>query len=126
MRLRMRGPYRLDNATINANVAKASIGNYALGTRDSETGDFVVEFVGRAETGINAKLKSWVGETDSTHFMFSYAVSLRVAFEKECKLYHALSPPQNHAHPERRPGVTWACPSCDVFGKPRRLLGWKK
>jgi hypothetical protein len=105
-------------------VAKASVGNYALGAVDTETGEFLVEFVGRAESGVNVRLKSWVGKTEAELFMFSYAVSRRVAFEKECKLYHALSPPGNDTHPERPAGVAWTCPRCDIYGAPRGLFAW--
>ena len=125
MRLRMKGPYRLDTAAIDANVAKASAGNYVLGRQDSNTGEFVVDYVGRTDAGINAKLKSWLGKTNAPLFMFSYAVSRKVAFEKECKLYHALSPPDNDTHPDRPAGVNWRCPVCELFGKPRRLFGWR-
>jgi hypothetical protein len=122
----MRGPYRLDEATIDAHVAKASVGNYALGSVDTETGEFLVEFVGRAESGVNVRLKSLLGNTEAELFMFSYAVSRRVAFEKECKLYHALSPPGNDTHPERPADVAWTCPRCDIYGTPRGFFTWRK
>jgi len=121
----MRGPYRLDTATIEANVAKVSVGTYALGRRDSDTEEFAVDYVGRADSDVNAKLKSWVGKTNAPLFMFSYAVSCRVAFAKECKLYHDLSPPDNDAHPDRPAVVDWTCPVCDVFGKSRQFFGWR-
>ena len=126
MRLGMKGPYRLDTAAIDANVAKASAGNYVLGKQDTDTGEFVVNYVGRTDSGVNAKLKSWLGKTNAPLFMFSYAVSRKVAFEKECRLYHALSPPDNDAHPDRPPGVNWICPVCDVFGESRRFFGSRK
>lgn len=122
MQLAMRGPHRLEASEIDANVAKASVGNYVLGRQDSDAGEFVVAYVGRADSGVNAELKSWIGKTKAPHFMFSYAVSRRVAFAKECRLYHELSPPGNDAHPERPAGVDWRCPVCDTFGRSRR--GW--
>jgi hypothetical protein len=68
VRLRIRGPYRLDEETIDAHVAKASVGNYALGRQDTETGEFVVDFVGRAESGVNVRLKTWAGKTEAQHY----------------------------------------------------------
>jgi hypothetical protein len=126
VKLVMRGPYRLEASAIDANVAKASVGNYVLGRQDSDTGEFVVDYVGRADSGVNAKLKSWIGKTDAPLFMFSYAVSRRVAFAKECRLYHELSPPDNDAHPERLPGVDWTCPVCDALGRSRRSWGGER
>ncbi len=123
----MRGPHSLDTTAIDANVAKVAVGNYVLGSLDSDTGEFVVAYVGRADSGVNAKLKSWIGRTSAPLFMYSYAVSPKVAFAKECKLYHALSPPDNDAHPERPVGMDWTCPVCDTFGKAkgawRRIKG---
>jgi hypothetical protein len=119
-KLKMRGPYTLDAATIDANVARASVGNFVLGRQDSDTGEFVADYVGSADSGVNAELKSMIGRTNAPLFMFSYANSRRVAFEKQCKLYHAISPPDNTAHPVRPPGVSWTCPACDTFGSPRR------
>ena len=119
-KLRMRGPYKLDAATIDANVAKASVGNYVLGRQESDTGEFVPAYVGRADSGVNAELKSVIGRTNAPLFMFSYATSRKVAFEKQCKLYHALAPPDNTAHPNRPPSVNWTCPVCDTFSMSRR------
>lgn len=121
----MSGPYRLDAATIDAQVAKACAGNYVLGRQDSVTGEFVTDYVGRADAGIHAQLKSWLEKTTAPLFMFSYAVSRSVAFEKECRLYHTFSPPANEAHPDRPAGVDWTCPVCGTFGPSRRFFGWR-
>jgi len=117
----MMGPHTFDSETINKNVAKASAGNYVLGRQDSGTGESEVDFVERSDSDVNAKLLSWIGETTAPQFMFSYVSSRRVAFEKECRLYHALSPPANRDHPHKPHKVDWTCPVCEAFGGTSRL-----
>lgn len=112
--LGMNGPYKLDGETIDAKVTKKSPGNYALGRKDDE-GTFLVGYVGRADSDVNARLKSWVGKTKRPLFKFSYATSAKAAFEKECNNYHDFNPPSNDVHPDRPNGTNWKCPRCDIF-----------
>ena len=111
--LGMEGPYKLDAETIDAKVTRKSPGNYALG-REDEEGRFLVGYVGRSDSDVNARLKSWVGTYPL--FKFSYATSPKAAFEKECENYHDFKPPGNDSHPDRPEGATWRCPRCDIFG----------
>ncbi len=112
--LEMNGPYTLDVKTINEKVTKTSPGNYALGSK-SERGTFLVGYVGRSDSDLGARLKSWVGETTKPLFRFSYALSAKTAFEKECNNYHDFDPPKNDVHPDRPTNTNWTCPRCDIF-----------
>jgi len=113
--LGMDGPYKLSNEIINANVTRTSLGNYALGN-ENENGVFLVGYVGRSDSDLKSRLKSWVGSTTRRLFKFSYALSSKAAFEKECNNYHDFDPPDNNGHPDRPNGTTWHCPRCDIFG----------
>ncbi len=113
--LEMEGPYELDNETIEAKVTRVSSGNYALG-RKNEEGTFLVGYVGRSDSDVRERLKSWVSRTTRPLFKFSYASSPKAAFEKECENYHDFEPPDNDVHPSRPEGTDWSCPRCDIFG----------
>ena len=112
--LRMKGPYELNTAVINAKVNRKSPGNYILGRKNCE-GRFLAGYVGRSDSDIAAFLKSRVAMTKQLLFKFSYANSPEAAFKKECKLYHGLSALGNHSHPTRPKGTTWRCPRCGIF-----------
>ncbi len=112
--LRMNGPYKLNNETIDAKVTRASPGNYALGSK-SEKSRFRVWYVGRSDDDVNNRLKDWVNKTKRPLFKLSYATSAKAAFEKECNNYHDFDPPGNTSHPARPKGKDWECPRCDIF-----------
>ena len=112
--LGMNGPYKLNRDTIDAKVTKKSPGNYALGRKDPD-GTFLVGYVGRADSDIKGRLKSWVGKTKRPLFKFSYATSAKAAFEKECENYHDFKPPGNDVHPARPDGTNWKCSVCNIF-----------
>jgi hypothetical protein len=114
--LRMKGPYKLDMDTIDAEIARKSPGNYALGR--NLNGKFRAGYVGRSDSDIRAFLKSRVGVTKQLLFKFSYARSPEAAFRKECKLYHGLTALGNYSHPTRPKGTDWQCPRCDIFDVP--------
>jgi len=114
MFMRMKGPYKLDTAVIDAKVTRKSPGNYILGRKNLE-GRFRAGYVGRSNSDIAAFLKSRVGITKQLLFKFSYARSSEAAFKKECKLYHGLHSLGNHSHPTRPKGITWRCPRCGIF-----------
>jgi hypothetical protein len=111
----LRGPYTLNNSTIDEKVTETSAGAYALGLVNSD-GAFVPKYVGRSDDDINARLKDWIGKNYS-HFKFEYYSSAKAAFEKECDLYHDWKKQlDNEQHPDRSNGTNWKCPRCDVFG----------
>jgi len=114
--LGMQGSYALDLSTIDQQVTKKSPGNYALGYLKDST--FYVQYVGRADIDINARLKQHVGE-GYQRFKFSYATSPKAAFEKECRNYHDFGGPdgklKNKYHPDRPANSGWKCPVCPIF-----------
>jgi len=112
--LEMNGPYKLDKDTVNKIVTKVSAGNYALGKKNSE-GTFLVYYVGRSDSEVNDRLLHWAKNSSRPLFKFSYASSIKDAFEKECKNYHDFNPSDNDIHPDRPEGKTWECPICTIF-----------
>lgn len=114
--LDMQGSYPLNSEKIDEVVTRTSPGNYALGHSVGDS--FRVEYVGRADSNINARLKDHVSESYS-HFKFSYATSPKAAFEKECRNYHDFGENKkldNKIHPDRPAGTNWKCPRCKEFG----------
>jgi hypothetical protein len=106
------GPYRLTYDTIDAAVTRSSAGVYALGYASPE-GKFCVNHVGRADADVKGKLRSFIGS--AMLFKFGYMPTSRAAFERECELFHELSPPGNRVHPGRPKDTNWACPRCRIF-----------
>ena len=113
-KLEMQGPYKLDAETVNKIVTKISAGNYALGKKDDED-VFKVGYVGRSDSDVNDRLLHWAEKSSRPLFKFSYASSVKEAFEKECKNYHDFDPPDNDIHPDRPKDKDWECPICTIF-----------
>lgn len=114
--LNMNGPYDLTRAKVDAVVTRTSAGNYALGYVNDEN-TFIVQYVGRADSDVAARIKQHVGERYK-RFKFSYATSPKAAFEKECKNYHDFGENRkldNKIHPDRPEGTSWKCPCCDIY-----------
>ena len=113
-RLYMEGPYRLTNEKIDEVVTKISPGNYALGNISND--EFYVYYVGRSDYNLNDRLTTWVDENDKyKYFKFSYASSIKEAFEKECRNYHDFGESEeldNEKHPKCPDGENWKCPVC--------------
>ncbi|MBT8399446.1 MAG: hypothetical protein KJO98_03130 [Rhodothermia bacterium] len=116
--LEMHVSYPLDAAVVSRLVSANSPGNYALGRLTEDQSTFLISFVGRADNDLRKPLLFWAGEGSFTHFKFSYASSVRAAFEKECANYHDFGGSeklQNTNHPARPAGKRWQCPRCRVF-----------
>jgi hypothetical protein len=112
--LKMRGPYRLNESTVEEKVTESAPGNFALGDIAND-GAVKVEYIGRSDSDINAALKSWVPKIDVDRlFKFSYATSAQAAYERECVHYHDFRPPGRHVHPVPPPGERLRCPHCGV------------
>lgn len=111
----LRGPFRLDVATVVQQVARVAPGAYALGK--VENGTFYIRYVGRSDSDVAARLKQWIGHY--TSFKFEYFPSPKAAFEKECHLWHDFGGPEgtldNDVHPRRPNGANWQCPRCRTF-----------
>ncbi|MBA7693889.1 hypothetical protein ES703_102485 [subsurface metagenome] len=112
--LGMQGSYTFSSAKIDEVITRTSAGNYALGyTKDD--GTFVVQYVGRSDTDLNAELKAKLN-SKYKKFKYAYATSPKAAFEKECRNYHDFGESEslhNEYHPDRPDGTTWECPVCD-------------
>jgi hypothetical protein len=107
----MKGPFWLNGATIDAVVAERKPGNFALGELDFD-GSFILCSIGSSDTDIRDTLKSFIGSAQRHVFKFCYAESGLAALEKECHIYHDLSPIDNPAHPLPNAGV-FVCPVCE-------------
>ena len=101
---------------INTNVKKTSIGNYALG-HIGKNGSFIVRYVGRSDSNVRNELKNYLDiYDDCKNFKYSYALTIKEAFEKECKNYHDFNGNlYNKYHPDRPDGKKYECPVCDIF-----------
>lgn len=113
--LGMSGPYALKADIIDKQVSSIKCGNYALGHRKQSDNKFVVCHVGRSDTDVNDVLKKWVGETKQPLFKYSYATSLKDAFEKECNNFHDFYPRDNSIHPDLPTNSGWKCPRCGIY-----------
>jgi hypothetical protein len=112
--LNMNGPFKLDNETIDTAITNKTAGNYALGNINGVI--FYIEYIGRSDDDLNARLKSHIGEND--FFKYSVASSVKEAFEKECKNYHDFGENtilKNDKHPDRPDGKNWKCSYCKNF-----------
>lgn len=109
--LNMQGPHNLETNTINNVVTPHSIGNYALGYTNDK-GTFYVCYVGRSDTNLQERLRSWISNTTRPLFKYSYAQSPLEAFNKECKNYHEFTPSDNTIHPDKPNGTSHNCPIC--------------
>jgi len=115
--LDMKGPYPLTPAKVDEVVRDRSCGNFAIGYLKQD-GKFVVRYVGRADSDLNAVLKQQPTDV-STKFKWSYAPNEKTAFDKHCKTWHdfgASAQLECEEHPEPPKGTNWKCPCCDFFG----------
>ena len=114
--LGMNGPYDLTTSEIDRVITKTSAGNYALGYVNDDN-VFIVQYVGRSDSDVNGRLKTWVGKKYKK-FKYSYASSPKAAFEKECENYHDFGESEkldNSMHPDRPNESGWKCPRCKIF-----------
>ena len=91
----MKGPFRLEHATINREVAERRSGVYVLISEHNTTGQ--LEYVGRADGDLNERLQDLVNSFG--WFFFAYADSASDAYQKESALYTHVNPPANGAAP---------------------------
>ncbi len=105
----LRGPFKLTDDLIDAEVERTSPGVFLLSNRGRD-GAFTVEYAGRSDTDVNNQLHVHVGTYE--RFQYEYCATAQIAFEKECGYYHELYPHDNAAHPRRAAGSAWKCPRC--------------
>ena|SRR2546430_13897370 len=102
------GPHTLSKTTVDAVVTKKSPGAYALGHTRTTDQAYIIQYVGRSDEDLNARIKQWDGVY--AQFKYGYFPSPKAAFDKECQLFHDFTPPDNKVHPARPQGSNWKCP----------------
>ncbi len=117
--LNMSSSYSFALEKIDEVVTRRSPGNYALGYVLENS--FYVQYVGRSDIDLNQELKarhSQFSQKEYKQFKYSYASSVKEAFEKECTNYHDFvgDSLHNERHPDRPNQMHWKCPRCDTFG----------
>lgn len=105
----LKGPFTLGSDDIDEEVAESCPGAYALGFTDN-LGRFAITYVGSAGDDLKSKLKAHIGTAQQ--FKFRHFSVHKLAFEKECELFHQFLPRGNFLHPSRPPGTEWVCPRC--------------
>ena len=106
---RLFGPLALTAERIDGPLQANSPGVYALGS--SVNGAFFVKRIGRSDEDLRAALKAHVGGPYE-QFKFTYALSPRDAFEKECHLFHSLVGLDSPTHPTAPKDTDAICPGC--------------
>lgn len=104
----MEGPYELAIDEISFWVNE-KCGNFILGKMVARR--FLPKFIGRADKNLKETLMNLV-DSGYIKFMFSYAISPRDAFIKECMLFHELGGIEkldNQLHPEPPVGTQIEC-----------------
>lgn len=102
------GPYHLSAQALDNIVTRNCPGTFVLGEYTED--GFHVDYVGRSDTDVNARLHGHVGRY--RHFRFDYTADAAAAFAEECALYHDYLPEHNTAHPAPPAGAGWSCPRC--------------
>lgn len=105
----LHGPFSLAADAIDEELAENCPGAYALGFTD-HLGRFSITYVGSAGENLKSKLKAHIGT--ASQFKFRHFAEQRLAFEKECEMFHQFLPAGNFLHPSRPQGTDWACPRC--------------
>lgn len=116
---RLYGPFQLNEKGLDSNLQSKSPGVYALGTTKNNL--FIVRYVGRADADLKSGLKPHISGPYA-QFKFTYALSPRDAFLKQCELYHDYVGLDNKRHPSPPRGVDLVCPRCQVTGGSDRVL----
>lgn len=105
----LQDPDVLTKDKVDDAIGQRTAGFYVLGTL-GDNKIMSVSYVGRSDDDLAAKLKRHVGNYPA--FAYATAASALLAYQGECKLYHALKPSRNVLHPTRREAAEWACPVC--------------
>ena len=105
----LQGPFGLATDIIDDEVVEGRAGAYAIGYIDN-MGRFNITYVGSSHDNLNGRLKEHIGTAQ--FFKFRHLPTDRVAFEKECELFHDFRPRGNFLHPTRPDGTNWTCPRC--------------
>ena len=105
----LQDPDTLTKEKVDDLIRYKTAGFYVLGTL-GDNKVMTVSYVGRSDDDLAAKLRRHAGNYPA--FAYATAESALLAYQGECRLYHALKPSKNVMHPVRRPAAEWACPVC--------------
>lgn len=109
-------PYPFDPLTVDQIIKLKAAGNFALGELN-DSGEFAAEYVGWSDSDIKTEIKAMLGGRYSA-FEYSYALTAKDAFEKNCRIFHDLGGQillDNKEHPTRPHRAKWRCPLCDIY-----------
>ncbi len=101
----MIGPCPLTKPEIDKVSPGRAIGAYIL-SRDGKT----AHYVGRSDSDLATRLRSYVGTSKYVGFWYETVQSSVEAYYLECDWYHKYHPTDNQNHPAVPPGATWKCP----------------
>jgi hypothetical protein len=116
--------YDFSEFQVRSLVEKGRVGNYTLGYSavhsDTNTQVFHPTFIGRSDFDLQEELLTRLAKKKAWHdrFKFSYAATVKEAFEKECRDFHqATRTLDNEKHPEPPTGANFPCPipSCSAL-----------
>lgn len=114
--------YELSEEIINQIIEPNRIGNYAYGYLN-DNGSFIVKYVGRSDSDLKSRIKHGLQDrlNDESckkyeRFKFSYASSVKEAYDKECRNYHDFGGDEgllnNVKHPDKPAKQDYKCPIC--------------
>lgn len=114
--------YELSEEIINQIIEPNRIGNYAYGYLN-DNGSFIVKYVGRSDSDLKSRIKHGLQDrlNDESckkyeRFKFSYASSVKEAYDKECRNFHDFGGDRgllnNINHPDKPNNVNCVCLVC--------------
>jgi hypothetical protein len=106
--------YYFNEKTIKDYVPSKGVGNYALGDKNPESGQFRPKYVGRSDTNLQQELIARLQEKGHHKlFKFKIASNISEAFDTECRNYHDFeSHLENEIHPASPAGMNLRCHVC--------------
>ena len=108
----------LNRTNIANAVERKHIGNYWLG-KYLPNEIFQATYVGRSDTCLQRRLMKYVNDEQYDAFVLRVAISVREAYEIECREWHMISRGlNNEIHPRSPRHLPYSCPYCDF----RKLL----
>lgn len=101
----MIGPITLSRQNIDKFIPPRAIGAYIL-----SRGENIVNYVGRSDIDLNARLKQHLQPGQNIQLWFEIKDSILDAYYLECEWFHKYMPSDNTNHPATPPGALWKCP----------------
>ncbi len=113
---RLRGPFTLTTLGVQKAVTRTSAGAYGLGHTRQTDNVFIIEYVGRSDDDVCARLLKWA-PAKYLQFKYEYYDSSLAAYRKECDLFHDFSGMgslDNEVHPAKPANSNLRCARCGV------------